>query len=135
MFIEARPEIVAAFLTDPTQIIRWMGTEAQLDAYPSGALKIRMGSTGMTAEGEFKEVGPERIVFTWGWQGGDVLPPGASTVEVTLTPEDGGTRLRLVHSGLPEDRRAGHGDGWTYHLSRLEAVAAGRAPGPYRYAD
>ena len=47
------------------------------------------------------------------------VTPGSSTVEVTLTPADGGTHLRLVHSGLPEPALATHGPGWDEQLDNL----------------
>jgi len=46
--------------------------------------------------GTFTEVEPgRRVVFTWGREGSADLPPGASTVIITLEPPAGGT---LVHA-------------------------------------
>ena len=71
--------------------------------------------------GEFVEVAPpDRVVFTWGFTNADVgVPPGSSTVEVTLTRDGSGTLLRLVHRGLPESELASHSGGWTGMLERL----------------
>jgi uncharacterized protein YndB with AHSA1/START domain len=81
--------------------------------------------------GEFVEVDPpSRVVFTWGFENPDVdIDPGASTVEVTLEPEDGGTRVRLVHAGLPESELASHREGWTEMMERLAAAVEGRSRG------
>jgi uncharacterized protein YndB with AHSA1/START domain len=81
--------------------------------------------------GEFVEVEPpSRVVFTWGFDNPEVdVEPGASTVEVTLKPEDGGTLVRLVHSGLPQSELAAHSDGWTEMLERLAAAVEGRSRG------
>ena len=80
--------------------------------------------------GEFVEVSPpSRVVFTWGFENADVgVEPGASTVEVTLAPDGDGTRLRLVHRGLPESERASHDDGWEGMLDRLAIAATGGDP-------
>jgi uncharacterized protein (TIGR03086 family) len=76
------------------------------------------------AAGSIVEFEPgEKLVFTWGWEGNEGLPPGASTVSVTLAASDGGTFVRLVHDGLPEDQVAGHAEGWEHYLDRLVALA------------
>ena len=36
------------------------------------------------------------------------MPPGASTAEVTLTPDGNSTILRLVHRDLPEPSHSQH---------------------------
>ncbi len=53
------------------------------------------------------------------------FPPGASRVTFTLSPIPSGTLLELVHSDLPEERVAGHVDGWNHFLPRLAAVLDG----------
>ena len=79
---------------------------------------------GHTAAGTVVDVDPgKRVVYSWGWEDGD-LAPGGSTVTVTLTPVDGGTEVRLVHDGLTDEQAAHHAVGWNHFLGRL--VAAGR---------
>jgi uncharacterized protein YndB with AHSA1/START domain len=133
--IAARPETVFAFLTDPVKMTRWMGSMAELDPRPSGILRVavRPGSTG---RGEYLEVEPfRRVVFTWGWEEpGLPIAPGASTVEILLTPDGERTLLRLIHRDLPEAVREGHRDGWDYHLARLVIAAAGGDPGVDRFS-
>jgi uncharacterized protein YndB with AHSA1/START domain len=130
MSIEAPPSVVFEFLTDPTKMVRWMGTEAVLEPWPGGRYSVNV--TGYErASGQVLEIIPERrLVFSWGWDGA-VLPlrPGQSTVEISLQPEGDGTRLRLTHRRLPPDMHAFHRRGWDYALPRLAAVAAGRDPG------
>ncbi|MGA7269870.1 MAG: SRPBCC family protein [Acidimicrobiia bacterium] len=128
--IRARPETVFSYFTDPDRYTAWMGVEAVLDARPGGIYRVRVPQGG-TALGEFVEVDPpRRIVFTWGWEGDADVPPGSTTVTVTLEPEDGGTRLRLVHSGLPEASIDLHELGWDHYLDRLSVAAVGSDPGP-----
>lgn len=138
IFIEARPEVVFRLLTDPTEMLKWQGLEVDLEPRPGGIYRCRINQLGHTALGRFVEVTPHsRVVFTWGWADGlfDV-PPESTTVEVTLTPEGAGTRLRLRHHGLPNQPAVAdsHGLGWSHYLGRMAAVAAGRDPGPDEWA-
>jgi len=127
--IPAPPAAVFAFLTDPEKILRWMGTEAQLDPQPGGIYRLDVIS-GNTARGAFVEVDkPRRLVFTWGWDQNDNLPPGASTIEAELTPAGTGTVLRFVHRDLSPEQAASHRVGWDHYLERLEIAAAGGDPG------
>jgi uncharacterized protein YndB with AHSA1/START domain len=125
--IEASPETVFRLLTDPVQYVRWKGKNAELDAKPEGVFRVEFANTKDIAAGRYVEVVPHRrVVFTWGWEGNEMVPPGSSTVEIDLTPVGTGTRLRLVHRGLPEDAITSHTEGWDYFLPRLEDVAEGR---------
>ncbi|HYU93113.1 MAG TPA: SRPBCC domain-containing protein [Actinomycetota bacterium] len=129
--IEARPEIVFEFLTDPDKMTQWKGDSAQLDARPGGVYRVQIGQAVVV--GEFVELDPpRRVVFTWGWEGNDAVPPGSTTVEVTLTPDGEATILRLVHRDLPEEQRAEHEGGWKHFLPRLAiaAVRDNRGSGP-----
>jgi uncharacterized protein YndB with AHSA1/START domain len=127
--IEARPETVFRLLTDPNEYVRWKGRLAQLDPRAGGDFRVDFPEDKGTVLGEFVEVVPNRrVVFTWGWQSSEIVPPGSSTVEIDLEPEGSGTRLRLVHRGLPEGAIAEHAEGWDYFLPRLMNVAEGRAP-------
>lgn len=82
--------------------------------------------------GAFREVVPvHRLAYTFGWEGGQEVPPGSSLIEIDLIERDGGTLLRMTHSGLPtEEQAAAHATGWAHYLGRLTAAAAGGDPGP-----
>jgi uncharacterized protein YndB with AHSA1/START domain len=134
--IDASPETVFDFFTDPDKTIQWMGRDAELDPRPGGIYRVDINGRDI-ARGEFVELDPpRRIVFTWGWEaGGSSVAPGASTIEVTLIPEGDGTRVRLVHQGLPsEDSQAAHRHGWEHYMPRLATAAGGGDPGtdPWR---
>ena len=89
---------------------------------PGGVFRFRTTvHPRYTASGEYVVVeAPSRIVFTWGWEpnpdlaeGQHDLPPGASTVEMTLVADGEGTILRLRHSGLPSEAACRfHAMGW-----------------------
>ena len=122
---------VFAFLTDPEKIIRWMGEEASTDTQPGG-LYLLKGIHGRNARGAFREVVPvHRLAYSFGWDGMEAVPPGSSLIEIDLVDQDGGTLVRLTHTGLPNaEQCASHARGWDHYISRLAAVAAGRDPGP-----
>ena len=134
--IAAPQATVFAFLTDPEKILSWIGTEAETEAEPGGIYLVKgVGGRANTARGAFREVVPiHRLAYSFGWEGswegsGEV-PPGSSLIEIDLVERDGGTLLRLTHSGLPNAAQcASHDKGWTHYLGRLATAAAGRNPG------
>jgi uncharacterized protein YndB with AHSA1/START domain len=130
--IEAPPATVFAFLTDPEKILSWMGVEATTEAQPGGLYLVKgIGPRANVARGAFREVVPvHRLAYSFGWEGDDEVPPGSSLIEIDLIERDGGTLLRMTHSGLPNAARcASHHTGWAHYLGRLGIAAAGRNPG------
>jgi len=127
--IDARPDTVWEFFVDPQKAQRWMGIEADFDAQPGGTYRCVV-IPGHTALGEFVEVDrPNRVVFTWGWEGNENVSPGSSTIEVELAGEGEGTIVRFVHSLSTAEAAASHKTGWDHYLARLEIAAAGGDPG------
>jgi uncharacterized protein YndB with AHSA1/START domain len=130
--IRARPATVFSFFTDRDRWLSWQGRTAEIDPTPGGVFRMNVRGDGW-ASGWFTVVEPpRRIAFTWGWEGdASPVPPGSSTVEVTLEPHGaGGTLLTLIHSGLPSDAIELHQDGWNHYLDRLVVRAVGGDPGP-----
>ncbi|MBX3501626.1 MAG: SRPBCC domain-containing protein [Alphaproteobacteria bacterium] len=128
--IAAPPASVFAFLTDPDKIIRWMGSEAEMEPH-QGGLYLLKGIAGRAARGAFREVVPvHRLAYSFGWEGSEQVPPGSSLVEIDLIDRDGGTLLRMTHTGLPSQAQCdGHNAGWAHYLARLTLAAAGLDPG------
>ena len=131
--VAAPPSTVFAFLTDPEKILRWMGTEATVDPHPGGIYLVNVGGKSV-ARGSFTEVIPvHRLAYSFGWEGRENVPPGSSLIEIDLLDRDGGTLLRMAHSGLPDAQEcASNEEGWTHYLGRLGVAAAGGDPGPDR---
>jgi uncharacterized protein YndB with AHSA1/START domain len=129
--IPAPPAAVFALLTDPEKILRWMGTEAQLEPREGGLYLVNVTGARF-ARGSFREVVPvHRLAYSFGWDGSEAVPPGSSLVEIDLIEQPDGTLLRMTHSGLPNaEQCASHSDGWGHYLGRLAMVAGGRDPGP-----
>src|SRR4029453_1193408 len=77
--IEAKPDEVFPYLTDASLMVRWMGDWADLAAEPGGAFAVDIDGT--PGRGEYRVVEPpNRVVFSWGVPGNDVIPAGSSTV-------------------------------------------------------
>jgi uncharacterized protein YndB with AHSA1/START domain len=132
--IAAPPATVFAFLTDPEKILRWMGGEATTELHPGG-LYLLKGVGEHAVRGAFREVVPvHRLAYSFGWEGSEEVPPGSSLVEIDLIDRDGGTLLRMTHSGLPNaEQCARHAEGWAHYVGRLTLAAAGGDPGPDRF--
>ena len=131
--IPAPPAAVFALLTDPEKILRWMGTEAQVEPQPGGLYLVNVTGARF-ARGSFREVVPvHRLAYSFGWDGSEEVPPGSSLVEIDLIEQPDGTLLRLTHTGLPNaEQCAGHAEGWAA-LPRSTGPGCSRArsgPGP-----
>jgi len=137
--IEAPVAIVYEMLSDPTELLAWLGprnftaTEVIADVRVGGAFRFRMkdadgGEYGV--KGEYREVVPNvRIVLTWAWTNApdteERLDQTPSLVTFELAEADGrpdATWLTLTHSQLPDEELAkSHSEGWTEALDKLSA--------------
>ena len=132
--IAAPPEAVYPYLTRAESIVTWMGDHAVLDAVPGGMFHLDIN--GVPVRGRYLELDPpHRLLISWGHAGSDRLPPGASTVEITLTPTPTGTRVTVEHRDLPPDEAAQHAIGWPHFLRRLAVAARGDDPGADPFAE
>jgi uncharacterized protein YndB with AHSA1/START domain len=101
----------------------WMCDGAVVDAQPGGHLHVWWHS-GYYATGEFTALEPERrVAFTWLGRG----EPGATTVEVVLTPLPDGVEIVLTHDGFGAGEawanvRFASRDGWTEGMENLKSV-------------
>jgi uncharacterized protein YndB with AHSA1/START domain len=124
IMIAASPEVIYEFFVDPAKMVQWKGTEAFLAPHVGGVYRVNVTGRNIAC-GEYVELVPfSRIVFTWGWEEGP-LPPGSTTVEVTLTPQGRETLVRLRHSGLSGEAAQEHASGWEHYLPRLQQAAQG----------
>ena len=130
--VAAPPERVWEVLTRPEHLPRWFTADkAEIDLRPGGALVLVWAEHGAGYARVERVEEPTLFSFRWALEE-DVEPaPGEETlVEFTLTPEGGGTRLRVVESGFskldrPTDKQEWHRernvDGWR---QVTDAVAA-----------
>jgi len=128
--IPAAPERVFRALTDPEELMKWWGAKGTLtgthvNLRPGGEYRFEfLSPEGEAAwvKGQYQVVDPpRRLVKTWF---SSKFPDLRNTVELNLTPADGGTRLTLVHSGFV-DRPEAFNDyekWWPDVLAYLEKV-------------
>jgi uncharacterized protein YndB with AHSA1/START domain len=115
--IQARPETVFSFFTDPDRWASWWGKGSTIDPRAGGRMFIRHPN-GIEASGEVVEVEPpRRIAFTYGFSSGEPIPAGSSKVTIALEPLGAATRLRLSHEFGEPNVRDEHVQGWRYQLS------------------
>jgi glutathione S-transferase len=100
-------------------------TDGHSDARSGGQWQLTMvarNGSAFVVGGTYRELKrPERLVYTWLWQGENSPMSGLETlIEVDLAERDGGTELRLRHSGFPAGAaRDAHHQGWLSTLNRL----------------
>jgi uncharacterized protein YndB with AHSA1/START domain len=131
IIVDATPETIWPFLTEPDKHVEWCGTVADIDPRPGGVYRVLIAGQHQS-DGKYVEVVPmEKVVFTFGWDEKDhPIPAGSTTIEITLHPEGNKTRVQLVHRGLPDDAISDHSHGWDLYLGRLAIAATGGDPGP-----
>ena len=128
--IRGTAERIFEALTDPSQRVKWWGSEgrfqtthAESDLRPGGRWTMRgigMGGRPFHVSGEYRQIEPPRVLaFTWlpDWQ----EDATETVVRFLLEEKDGITTVRLTHSGLSgESSRASH-KGWPQILAWLKA--------------
>ncbi len=130
-FIRApRDKVFAAFTTE-AGLASWMGprgmhvNRAQAKAEPGGLWQVEMQARDgslFVVGGHFTQLQPpSSLAFTWEWKGERSPMPGVETlVEVELLEQDGGTDMRMTHSGFPAAAaRDSHLQGWSSTVNRL----------------
>lgn len=126
-----REQVFAAW-TEPDLLRRWWAalqgwetSDARVDLRPGGRYRLAMrdGELEYAVGGEYVEVAPpERLVYTWTWEGGAEIMAGSEDTLVTVefAEDGGGTEVRLTHERFAGERiRDLHGEGWTGCLDNL----------------
>ena len=74
--------------------------------------------------GVYREVDPpNKVVYTWGWEGEHVVKDSVVTVE--FLERGDATEVVLTHAGIFDDtERANHEQGWTAIMDKFEAAYA-----------
>ncbi len=125
IFLRAEPETVWTYLTEPDRLAEWFhkpqrplakGQKLEMYGTTSGDLLIW---------GDVREArAPEYLEYTF-----TVKPMGdaVSVVKWTLTPVAGGTRLSLLHEGLPQNAEAfglilALDNGWDEHFGKMRTA-------------
>jgi uncharacterized protein YndB with AHSA1/START domain len=105
----------------------WSTPAAEVDLREGGRYRLSMQTPAgevHTVGGEYTEVRrPERLSYTWAWEGGPPEMEGSAEtlVVVDFVDEGGSTEVMLTHSGFANDEiRAMHAEGWEAVLASLE---------------
>ena len=105
----------------------WTAGDIEMDLRVGGAYRIGMrrvaDETYVSVCGTFLEVRrPERLVYTWRWDGAfDDLPETQVTVEFVAVND--GTKVILTHEHFPELAvRQQHLVGWVTACDRMERI-------------
>jgi uncharacterized protein YndB with AHSA1/START domain len=131
IFIEATPDQVFEYFIRPDALVRWMGDGAVLDPHPGGEFTLFFDDR--CVRGRYVEIDrPGRLVISWGRDGSREMPPFSSILEVSFVPEADGTRVNIIHHGLPESEATRHALGWRHYLGRLQILGSGQEPEPHR---
>jgi glutathione S-transferase len=128
-FIRAPCERVFDAFVTREALQAWMcprgmrAAEVTVDAREGGryriVMKARDNSTYIVG-GVFRElVRPQRLVYTWQWEG-EIMPGVETLITLTLSEREGGTQLHLRHTGFPDaGQRDSHGQGWNSTFNKL----------------
>ena len=119
-----------ALITQPDRLRRWLAVSARIDLRAGGEFRWTLTPMAV-ATGTVLEVDPgRRIVLGFAFE----AEARTDTLTITIEPTAGGTLVRLVHEGLPEDHADGVLEGWTHFFGRLEHAAATGDAGPDEWA-
>jgi uncharacterized protein YndB with AHSA1/START domain len=111
-------------LTDRDELAAWLGEEVAVDPTP-GAVGLVVDDDGTRRHLLVEEVATgHRIAWRW-WEDGSDPGTSSSRVEITLSPDDGGTRVRVVERPLQPTAptaQASAAAAWDRRLVELELL-------------
>ena len=136
--IDASPATVFDVITSPEHLKEWWPDEAVIDPTPGATGEFVFGDRA-SADAQIPQVAvvdavpPRLFSFRWTHAEGEEAREGNSLlVTFELTPDGGGTRLRMTETGFREmgwevttleEQYRDHADGWDYFLPRLVTYA------------
>lgn len=112
-------------ITDPDELARWFGDEAEVDLRPGGNACMTWESHGRYAMRIEEVDAPRRLVWSWVHEPGVAFEDAPATRIVwTLSPaDDGAATLHLRETGFLTDLHRGQNDeGWDAELGELSAL-------------
>jgi uncharacterized protein YndB with AHSA1/START domain len=132
--VEAPIEVVWQVVTEPEHITQWFSDAAEVELHPRGRGRLTWKGQGAWPLRVVSVEAPRRFAFRWiRRERIEVDERNSTLVEMLLTEEGEGTRLRVIETGFeslpwPEDQRAVYKgenrDGWEHELAELAAYLA-----------
>lgn len=134
---DAPRELVYEAFSNPEHARQWMGprgftaTHFEQDARPGGKWRACLHQTGdwnggnypdLWQGGVFKEVlPPERVVYTFAWEGQGGQPTRETLITITFTALDDDKTRMDFHQAFFDSigQRDGHNQGWSSSFDRL----------------
>jgi uncharacterized protein YndB with AHSA1/START domain len=133
---DAPPSLVFKLWTDPAHAKHWMGprgytaTHVEGDLRPGGSWRLCLhpdaGGDDLWQGGVYREiVEPERMVFTFAWDGKDGRRGNETLITITFAEHEGKTTMTF-RQGVFDSvaNRDGHQGGWSSAFDRLEEYSA-----------
>jgi uncharacterized protein YndB with AHSA1/START domain len=129
-------ELVWQAWADPKQMAQWMGPKFHPassyvnDFRSGGSWRSCLAATDEREElwvgGTYHElIEPEKMVFTFAWDGDDGKPENVMLITLTLAKDGEGTKMTLHQVDFRDaEQRDGHNEGWSSCLDRLEEFLA-----------
>ena len=134
--IEAPVDVVWEIVTEPEHVRSWFSDSAEIELRPGGKAILTWDEHGSFPAVVERVDPPHSFAFRWARPAGVEPAEGNSTlVELTLSPEGEGTRLRVVESGFARlhgsddekaEYREGNIRGWQHELGELGDYVAQR---------
>ena len=121
--LDASPERVWKALTDAADLVRWFPLEARVEPGEGGSVYMSWKNE-YTATSEILAWEPNRrLAISWSWSDDPEVPP--QVTEYRLEGKEGGTVLKVVTSGFPDDPSwdafvEGTNRGWVFELRSLK---------------
>jgi uncharacterized protein YndB with AHSA1/START domain len=132
-FLDFSPDLLFAYWTRPDLLTQWWPRVAEVTPSVGGGYVFSWPDRNQTLRGAYTTFEPGRaLTFSWQW---DFEPRRDPPILVSLAfsplARTEGTALRLVqghYADTPGDRemRAGHLEGWTFFLAKLQRLAPPR---------
>jgi uncharacterized protein YndB with AHSA1/START domain len=112
-------------LTAPQRLARWVG-EVEGDLRLGGEFRAHFFASGWEGTGRIESCEPPRRLLVLTKQATEPEKPYHHPIEVTLTPDGGGTILVWEERGMPLEHLAAYGAGIQIHVEDLGDYIAGR---------
>ena len=100
VYIEAPPNVVYSFLTDPRKLARWMGTLSDSKVWRQKSYRPNIDRRISIRRGTVERIRNSGVVFRWEL---NVIGKAVeSVIEIHLEKRGNGTWVRLTHREFPK---------------------------------
>jgi uncharacterized protein YndB with AHSA1/START domain len=122
------PRALFEYWTTPALLRQWWPPEAETEPRVDGIYRFSWPGQGWSLRGYYTafERG-KNLSFTWKWESEPDLAPIRHVIVTFEALAEGGSLISIIHGPYTEsredqDERAGHLEGWTHFLGRLQSL-------------